>query len=73
MNSLLGHSNSKAVVPFFMIMNFEFSLLNLELINPKLYIIKKVAACQFPITKDAVNNGGIKELIKCIDTMKVRN
>lgn len=54
-------------------MGFKFSLLTLELIKPKLYIIKKVATYQFPITKDAVNNGGIEEVIKCIDAMKVRS
>ncbi|KAG1054986.1 hypothetical protein G6F43_003034 [Rhizopus delemar] len=52
LNSLLGHSNNKTVVPFFLIMGFKFT------------------ACQFPITKDAVNNGSIEEVIKCIDAMK---
>lgn len=73
LNSLLARSNNQKVVPFFLIMGFEFSLLTLELIKPKLYIIKEVTTCQFPITKGAVDNGGIENIIKCIGTMKVSN
>ncbi|CEG77257.1 hypothetical protein RMATCC62417_12043 [Rhizopus microsporus] len=68
--NLLADSSNKVVLPFFLAMGFELCLLTLELIMPKLHIIKEVATCQFPITKNVINDGGIQGLVKCLGKMK---
>ncbi|ORE17337.1 hypothetical protein BCV71DRAFT_181693, partial [Rhizopus microsporus] len=72
LNNLLAGSSNKVVLPFFLIMGFELCLLTLGLIKPNLYLIKKVTFYEFPITKNAINDGDAQDLIKCLGKMRVR-
>jgi hypothetical protein len=47
-------------------MGFEFVFMSLEFDEDIGYVMKQIDRCCFPITKKAVNEGGIEILIKCI-------
>ncbi|KAI7892163.1 uncharacterized protein EV154DRAFT_419061 [Mucor mucedo] len=70
LNSLLK-TNTNCTYPFVMIMGFEFVLLTMEFIEGEGYNMNQIDQCCFPITKKAITSGGIKDLINCINTVKV--
>ncbi|KAI9279883.1 hypothetical protein BY458DRAFT_431416 [Sporodiniella umbellata] len=70
LNSLIK-SNTNFTYPFLMIMGFEFVFLTMEFIEGVGYIINQIGQCCFPVTKKAINCGGIQALINCINTVKV--
>lgn len=70
LNSLIKN-NIYCTYPFLMIMGLEFIFLTMEFIEGVGYIINQIDQCCFPITKKAINGGGIQALIRCINTVKV--
>lgn len=70
LNLMINTSNANSPYPLMMIMGFEFVFMTLEFVEDVGYILKEIDRCCFPITKTAVEEGGIEELIKCINSVK---
>lgn len=71
LNSLLKKSKKSVPVPFFLIMGFTLSLLEMKFEKNKGYIVRSLVSCSFPITKALLNNGGIENIINAVESIKV--
>lgn len=71
LNSLL-ESNTNVKYPFIMIMGLAFVVFSIEFVNDVGYVVKQIDQCCFPITRKAINEGGIQRLMLCISNVKVR-
>lgn len=72
LNSIINNSNANSPYPLMMIMGFDFVFMSLEFVEDVGYVLKEIDRCCFPITKIAVDEGGIEKLIKCINAVKVK-
>ncbi|KAI9261042.1 hypothetical protein BY458DRAFT_516114 [Sporodiniella umbellata] len=57
-------------IPFMQIVGFECHLLDLVLVKPKQYVLKKVATISYPITDELVDKGSIEKLIDTLTYVK---
>lgn len=71
LNSIMRTSTHTTATPFFLIMSFTLSLVELKFENNQYYVIQDIMSCSFPISKPSINENGIEKVIDTMEAMKV--